>query len=767
MKTPLPIDPFLDEIVKDSQNYSTVLVKSSPGSGKTTRLPYALAQKLTGKVLVLEPRRLAAKLAAERIASEEGLKTGEEVGYHFRFDKKLTDKTKLIFYTEGTFLKKILRDPDLHGVDAVILDEFHERHIETDVALAFLRGLQKKRPELKLILMSATLDEKILSEFPDSKIHDINIPRFDVKIHHLPNQPSVLNATLETKVRNVLSQIDSHHDVLVFVPGMREMLQLKNYLGTSFGEVLLLHSELSKEEQELAMGPNSQRKIILSTNIAESSVTIPGIKVVIDSGIQRSSTYSPWLGLKIVEDQPVTMSSAIQRTGRAGRTSAGECYRLYAEQDFNNRLPFTKPEILEADLTETVLLVADFPGELKWLTNPSPERWKIALTLARQLGALDEQGKLTPIGRKMEAYPLGARVARILVAGEDYKLEQKKKLLTFICEELEKDRYGVLKNKLSSYLKTGGASEDTWEKAVLSGFVDQVSLFREKKHDFIHYSGKTLKPHLSLKDLHHDYFLILDITQRQEAINVFPILEEWLYDLHPFPFSEEDQVNVDSKIQLVRKTKLGSIVMEESTSVRPFSKLSAEAKKLVLTQGENTFQKNKNKFQESEIYMRLHFWARHHKWDLSILENIRFESFLLENDHLNWDDVSDFLKRQLEKDWSLDRMDENLPLKINLGGKRELEVHYTSGEDPYVEAPMQDFYGVKTTPTILKGQFPLTLKLIGPHRRPIQVTRDLPGFWKKMYVEMKREWQRDYPRHHWPDDPQNARPVLLKRMLDT
>lgn len=763
----LPIDSYLEDLAQIWQRHSTIIVKASPGSGKTTRLPWKIASLSQKKVIVLEPRRLAAKLAAQRIASEENLKLGKDIGYHFRFEKNYSTDTRLIFYTEGTFLKRLLQDPEINDVGTVILDEFHERHVETDVALAALRGLQAKRSDLKLILMSATLDSKLGQEFPDASLMEIEARQFEVLIHYLPNQPSILNLTLETKIKRSLESMeDKKADVLVFVPGMREMNQVRECLGSHYGEVFLLHSELSKEEQEEALKENPKRKIILATNIAESSVTIPGIKAVIDCGLQREAKYSPWTGLKTLEDRPITQSSAIQRSGRAGRTSDGICYRLYSEQDYNSREKFTIPEILKADLTDTYLLSLQLQNKLLWFTPPPVERWAKARELAIKLGAANEEEELTSVGKQMLSYPLSARLSRALLAGENLNLTQKKKLLSYICEVLEKDSFGLLQRRLNFYLKSSGTSTESWEKAILQGFIDQVAKLRRKQHDFIHYSGKTLKQHASLKDLHEDFYLVLDVNRKLEAITVLPIEEEWLYEINPFPFTEEEALLIDESFQLKRLTKLGSIPLEEETLPLHWSSLSQSLKNKVLILGEKKFRKFWEEWQEDGAFLRLHYWCRYQKNNFGeIEEKISLKDYLNEWEELNWNNLQHYFQHKLEEALGIVSLEESLPLKINVGGKRDLQVHYPYGLEPFIEAPIQDFYGVNSTPHLIQGQVPLTLKLLGPHKRPIQVTKDLEGFWKKTYQEMKREWQRDYPRHYWPDNPESAKPVLLKRQL--
>lgn len=757
LKIPLPIDAHLDGILAQVRESSTILIKASPGSGKTTRLPWFIAKNLKSKVVVLEPRRLAAKLAAERIAFEENFQTGQEVGYHFRFDRKISDKTQLFFYTEGTFLRRALNDHDLKDIDVFILDEFHERHLETDMALAYLLKLRERRPEIKLILMSATLDSQLTKLLPDASIVHIEAPNFPVQIHYLPNQPSILNQTLEQKIRYSIEQMKPQGDVLVFLPGMREILRVQEYLGDKHGEVHILHSEVAKEEQDLALGPATRRKIILSTNIAESSVTIPGIVYVIDSGIQREAHYSPWNGLKLILDRPVTKSSAIQRAGRAGRTAPGECFRLYSLQDYEAREDHTIPEILRADLTDTYLLAAQLPSALVWMTPPPEERWRKARELNYLMGYIDGNQKLTALTK--HSYPVDLRLSRVLLAGEKLNRENKKALLNYICRELEDDRSGVLFRRLAAFLDLPGENQH-WEQALLAGFIDQVARYRPKQNDFIHYSGKTLKLHSGIGTLTEGYYLILDITQRQEAMKIVPIEEEWLFSQEPFPFTEESLVTVEPKFSLRTLTKLGSIVIDEASASLSWDNLTEDQKNKVLELGEKHFQKELSRWQETEDYNRYHFWRKLQPTDELSLS---LSSYLEFTGELTWDQLEPFFKQT----FSDPTMERELPRTIDLGGKRELKVYYPYNLDPYVEAPIQEFYGTKTTPTIGSRKLPLTLKLLGPHKRPLQVTKDLPGFWAKTYHEMKKELMREYPRHHWPEDPTTAKPLLLKRHLES
>jgi ATP-dependent helicase HrpB len=760
-KLALPIDKYIDSILEATLDHSTVLVKASPGSGKTTRLPWAISHHLSKKVAVLEPRRLAAKLAARRISEEQNLTLGSEVGYHFRFEKMCNENTRVTFYTEGTFLRKFLKNSFLNDLDLIILDEFHERHLETDLTLALLRELQKTRP-LKIILMSATLDLELMGKFPDAKVIHIEAPYYPVEIVYLPNRPSILNMSLEAKVKNAVEE--SSGDTLVFLPGMREMLKVRENLHGHY-EVFLLHADLSKEEQAHALEASDRRKIILSTNIAESSVTIPGIEVVIDSGIQRGSWYSPWNGLKFVQDTAVTQSSAIQRAGRAGRTGPGICYRLYSQHDFNERQEHTIPEIDRADLTNVCLLVAGTNLAPDWFQAPNVEKWKKSVELLEKMGAI-KNDQITELGKEMLDYPLDSRLSRTLIAGKELSYKSKESLLNYVCEKIEGDKTGMLKRRLSYYLQKSGKDDSPWEKCLLYGFIDQVARFRTKQRDFIHYSGKILKAHYSLNDLEEGLYIVVNITQRQEANEVIQISEDWPWEMEPFPLKEESDVEISEKISVKLRTKLGSIVLDEASLQNNWDGFSHVIKEKIIAASESLKKQKIESWKETSFFGRIHFWSRNTGVDLNeCLEKIVLEDYFTSYNTLSWNYFSEYLQTFIESQMDLKNFDIYLPTKINLEGRRELVIHYPIGMDPYLEAPIQDFYGLNQSPSILGGMKPLLLKMLGPHKRPIQVTKDLTSFWKNTYPEIKKEYQRDYPRHYWPDRPWEAKPYLLKSHL--
>lgn len=454
----LPIDLLLPEILCSLEAHPNLIIEASPGSGKTTRVPPALLNSAfrgnLGQILILEPRRLAAKYSAHRIATEMGSTVGGLVGYQFRFENLTSQKTRLKFVTEGMFMRLLMTNPRLDQVAAVILDEFHERHIHSDVALTYLMWLQKTyRPELRVILMSATLESAPLSRFlqnspffpnslkipnslqlPNSPavptspdVKDAPILRLQTALHpvtirYLPSPPlaSQLGKVVREAVIEALAETSG--DLLVFLPGMAEMRRCEQLLSDLLqAQVFLLHGELTREEQDRALKPGGDRKIILSTNVAETSLTIPGVTAVIDSGLHRMASYSWWSGIPSLKTRPISRASAIQRAGRAGRTGPGLCYRLYTKGDFDTRSGFEKPEIMRSDLSQTLLdlkalgvTISSFP----WFESPSSQSLQASEDLLYRLGATEKDGNLTEMGRRMSRIAAHPRISRMLLEAQ-------------------------------------------------------------------------------------------------------------------------------------------------------------------------------------------------------------------------------------------------------------------------------------------------------------------------------------------------------------
>ncbi|MFZ4713269.1 MAG: ATP-dependent helicase C-terminal domain-containing protein [Bacteriovoracaceae bacterium] len=779
-KLQLPIDEHLEMIASLIKVNDCLILKASPGSGKTTRVPPYLMNQLPGKIIVLEPRRLAAKLSAERITQEMNFTLGKEVGYAFRFEKKSSDQTKILFLTEGTFLKMLLHDPELAGVSLVILDEFHERHLETDVALAYLDYLRKtSRKDLKLLIMSATLDQDLLKTYyPEAVTHLIEAPPHPLTTFFLENRPSVLNLPLEKKVFSALEKIwDKPGDILVFVAGKRDIKKIRDYLQLSIkGDVALLelHGQLSKDEQRLVLESNPNRKIIIATNIAESSLTLPGIRIVIDSGEYREVDFHADSGLSELTTKKISRSSAIQRAGRAARLGPGVVFKLYSELDYENR-PYThKAEITRSDLSNTVLDLLSLGlknvKELRFMELPHERSLDHAFRLLFDLGAVGDQGQLTEIGKKLAELPLPPRLARLVY---ETSAAFKNDILSFILEGMVGEERKYLKERIETAMRGLKciSVKKSFEEVLLTAFVDRVAKARTLQKDFLLSSGEMLKlarttPEIDFK---HDLWLILELNPSKEITKLVAIEESWLYELNPFPIKESIDVILEEKngfLYQSEKLLLGSILLSETKSkitspTKESKDLIRKKLGLVWNQKKNSDELNRFTFYQEFTFNKMETlpieqWILEWSEQLVSLTEIDLKNF----DHFLESEIPQYLDPGGTKP-----IQEFAPLTIQLSDRRTVPIHYKEKDIPYVESYIQDFYGLIQTPRLARGQVNIKVHLWGPHKRALQVTTDLMSFWKGAYVEMFKELSREYPRHHWAIEPMKAKPLLLKRHL--
>lgn len=421
--SPLPIDELIPTLLGSLIKYPSAIVVAPPGAGKTTRIPSALVQHGLGKTILLQPRRVAARSVSKRIAQENNWTLGREVGYQVRFDRCLTNKTQLRVLTEGILTRQIQSDPFLEDINCVILDEFHERNLHTDLALALLREIQQEvRPDLKIIVMSATMDPKPVAAFLD------NAPVFESKGRMFPVETIYTKTTSQepiwdkcsTTIHQALNSSDSGH-LLVFLPGMKEIRRTQERLSGIDAEIHILHSSISSEDQDKALSPTTIRKVILATNIAETSITIEGVRTVIDSGTVRVLVNDPRLGIDRLELRRISQASATQRRGRAGRTAPGRCYRLWTSSENSCLEENDSPEIHRIDLSSTLLTLRAYgitdPGKFHWFAPPKEQALLKGEELIRELGAIDQNGQLTPNGKVLATLPLHPRLGQLLIQG--------------------------------------------------------------------------------------------------------------------------------------------------------------------------------------------------------------------------------------------------------------------------------------------------------------------------------------------------------------
>jgi ATP-dependent helicase HrpB len=854
--TPLPIDGAVPAIVRAVETDGAVVVEAPPGAGKTTRVPSALLDVRlagTGEIWVLEPRRLPARLAALRVAAERGERVGETVGYSVRFDEAAGPRTRLRFMTEGLFVRRLLADPELRGVSAVVLDELHERHVATDLALAWLRRLREgPRPELAVVAMSATLEAEPVRAFLAGAGRRATTVRsegrrFEVAIEHLPVAQASDDRPLERRIAGAVRQLlreEPDGDLLVFLPGAAEIRRAQAALAelpqASELAILPLHGEMPLEEQTRAVRPAGRRKVVLATNVAESSVTIDGVVAVVDAGLARVAAHSPWTGLPTLALAKISRAAADQRAGRAGRTRPGRALRLYTQHDFEQRPAYDPPEIARVDLTDLAMTLAALgvgdADALDWLEPPPAAAWGAARELLGRLGAIATTGDLTDVGRRMLRFATHPRLARLVVEGEArgagdaaalaaaligerdiragarasfgsgpggrpdrgadvvdlvdlYREAEAGRFRPDLLRRLELDgraveEVGRVRRQLASALDGRRGRADAPAEAqglrlaMLTAFPDRVARRREP-------GGKTAilaaggSAELGLEQT-GDWLLAVDVVEdrktgrgglsgRAPIVRLSSRIEpDWVLDLFAERVVEIDRRGFDPRTERVERTTglaFGALALDARTEPAPpdeeTARLLAEA---ALARGID-------KLPGGEAIPAL-------------LQRIAFARQAAPEaplPTLGADAVSDLVRLACvgrnsfaelatpgadlgaavlaalphEARRALDAL---APVQITLSGGRTVPVHYDPTSPPWIESRLQDFFGTRAAPAIGGGRLPLTVHLLAPNGRAVQVTRDLAGFWTQHYPALRRELGRRYPRHPWPEDGATATP---------
>lgn len=832
----LPIDDVLPEILQSLRHNRALVLEAPPGAGKTTRVPTALmADEQLGvtAIAVSEPRRLAAKLAAHFVASELGERVGERVGYQVRFESRVGPKTRIRYLTAGTLLQQLL-DPKAAGSNdgsVVILDEFHERQIENDQLLALLKRRLQSDQTLRLIVMSATLDgERIAAYLGCPRVRSEG-KAFPLRIEHAAaTDDRPLEKQVSSAVKQALQEQASGH-VLVFLPTVPDIQRCQDALaplqGSQGVQVLALHGEMPLDEQTRAVGRSEQRKIVLATNVAESSITVPGVTAVVDSGLARIAVDSPWSGRRELSVMEVSAASAIQRAGRAGRTAPGVVYRLFTEHNFKSRREHEIPEIQRTDLSDAWLHLLGRgidPAALPWFDPPAAAAVQAARTLLTVLGAIDQNGTLTLVGQRMLRFAVHPRLARLLVAGEDLGVADDACLAAALLSERDIVRrndedplaydsdleersarfreaadsnfsgssvrrlnlsqaslhavsraYDALRSKIARSDVVASDPEQALRKALLLGFPDRVARRRSATGPELTLVNGTVSRLSERSVVQNASWLIAhDVERRTDRgrradlswVTVATQIEpDWLLDLFADRIQDEQQLqwNADKEqVESIERISFGSLVLDETRGrAAPSEAASNELARAAAAQKTRFFG---DRDVMVNFLQRVALLARHRpdlelpvaQADTEGLLTLACQG-LTSFDQLAELDWSTFLLGQLS-DAQRRALDREVPSGITLPGGRALRVNYEPDKTPWVSSRLQDFFGMSSSPVLCNGKLPLTLHLLAPNQRAVQVTTDLAGFWDRHYPALRRELMRRYPRHSWPEDPLHAAP---------
>lgn len=824
---PLPIDEYLADIATAFQSSKNLILSAEPGAGKTTRVPFSLLPSCPGQILVLEPRRLAAVSSASRVCEEQQLQLGSEVGYQVRFENCYSKNTKLIYITEALLIRKMLTDPDLRDVSCVILDEFHERSLHTDLSLTLLFELQQlSRPDLKIVVMSATLDTAPLQKYLQTEsvfqVPGKSFPleiKYEDKVQLLRSGPE-LAERIGRLTRKALAEV-SAGDALVFLPGLREIRLTQEWfeknLQSDF-ELQILHGQLSLDEQRQILSPQSRkRRIILSTNIAESSLTVPGVKIVVDSGLMRIAEHNQKTGLLSLDLQRISKASAIQRAGRAARQSQGFAYRAWTSHDEISMKDFETPELFRSDLSEVILLLSALgltnPSAISWFEAPEPLALKNARNFLIDLEALSADGHLTALGNKMRELPVSPRLAKLLVLSSELgSVELGATLSTLLSERssrssapsegLENDLYLTWeqwsqrpsqfynfeqnRKQLLSLIKNKSATKkfdflEQSEELLLPCFLDRLCRRRkssENKALMTGGRGVTLHPSSSVQK--SKYFLALEIQEDPQgqdlrvlkAIGISDKLIEKLIKPLAKPIQQIEWNSEKKRFEFCQFLEWKGLQLSgEDRRPATSDEIGDQLVKIVIKNWGELCQKNielKKTLDRLELLQTLLPEIQSKELSpIAFLSPDEFNEFLeqacfSENslESIYNKDLLPFLNLQLSNEIQ-NQLQKNCPTHWQVPSGSRLQIQYSKEQGPFCEVRLQELFGLSDSPIVAHQK--LTLFLLAPNYRPVQVTRDLSSFWKNGYPDVKKELKTRYPKHSWPDNPLTAPPVAKGR----
>lgn len=805
----LPIDPLLPEIDRHLAITGCLILEASPGAGKTTRVPLALmdAPWLAGqRILMLEPRRVAAKLAAGYMARQHGTPLGQVVGYQVRFERQVSADTRLELITDGLLSRRLAQDPELSGVGLVILDEFHERRLQSDLALAILKDIRDTlRPDLRILVMSATLDgERVARYLGDAprlsspgRLHPLDIQHVDGDFS--PRQVAQL-------IRRALRETDG--DVLAFLPGVGDIQRTARELDDCL--VFPLYGEMSLADQERVLTPHSERRVILATNIAETSVTVPGVTAVVDSGWARQIRLDPSSGAERLETVRISQASATQRAGRAGRLGPGHVYRLWSLATHQALPEHDLPEITRVDGAPVVLELAEWgiKSGAGLLDSPPDSVWQTAVQQLVQWDALTLDGTITPLGRTLLRFPLHPRLAKLLwltaekgmpgLGADLAALLSERDLLT---PEGAHSRHGTCdlrlrwkalqearEHRFSNALRARGVDpqrarqvdqiarqlrhlipgnrpdtpwdEETWSQLLLSVFPDRLAKRRPQQTGYLLRNGRGMRLNPASATAQAEWLLALqlDVGDTEGVIHwASPATADQIGHVLNDQLSRREVWRWDPQRETavgVRQLAIGQLPLDEEQL-----DWSPEALELLLQaarkQPERAFNWTEAVVQWQRRVQLLHrllpAWGFPACQLDDLLDSLREQAG-------SWRSFADLRQLDLVQVWGLDHatrqaVDRLAPTHWTLPSGRKVRLDYQLEGPPVLAAKLQDLFGVDATPTIAEGRQALLIHLLSPAGRPVQVTQDLNHFWRNSYQAVRRELRGRYPKHAWPEDP--------------
>jgi ATP-dependent helicase HrpB len=806
-----------------------VVLRAPPGAGKTTVVPLALldAPWLAGRTMVmLEPRRLAARAAAYRLSESFGEPVGQTIGYRMRGDSRVGSRTRVEVVTEGILTRRLQRDPTLDGVGLVIFDEFHERSLDADLGLALTRRTQLLvRDDLRILIMSATLDgAAVAAALAGAPVVASEGRLFPVDTRYREPRPTArLEASVASAVVEAIRSDDG--DVLVFLPGAAEIRRTQAMLDDrdlDGAVVLPLLGALAHDAQDRALrpDPNGRRKIVLATSIAETSLTIEGVRIVVDSGLSRSPRFSPRTGMTRLETTRVSRASADQRRGRAGRLGPGTCYRLWSEYENANLLANDPPEIASADLAPLALNLATAgvtdPSELDWIDPPAPAAFNQARELLRELGAVDVAGEPTAHGRAMSTLPVHPRLAHMLLRARDLGCSPLACIVAALLSErdvlrgtagpidadigyriqalrgerdagslplgAEIDRDAVRRvrsdaDRLARQLEIAPAeidgSLDRLGMLVALAYPDRVAQRRDgSRARYVMRNGRGAELTGSPSLAESMYIVAAELDDQRAESRVFlaaAIELSELLEAFGDQIETEDVVEFDDAAEAViarRRSRLGAIILRDAPLANPDpSAISTALLGAIRRRGVGALPWTSA---ASALRARIAFIARHDSSWPDVSDDALAAALGIWLGPLAGDArrLSDLERVDLSAallgllDWTQRaKLDELAPSHIEVPSGSRIAVDYSNPEAPVLAVRIQEVFGLTQSPRLMRGRVPVTMHLLSPAHRPVQVTQDLAGFWATSYFDVRKDLRGRYPKHEWPEHPLEATPT--------